>query len=182
MSEIETPAWMVCVDMLNRLKRELVTEAIDTLEREIEAGRVDIKGSLITLPDQPSEVEMKLFVIGKMIGGIDEIRHNYAKYASEIETKGEKATSAEIENFERSRKFIFAVEKISMLIHYSNMFDEWINDASMMVGTADGAKIIKETAKSKERKELVAFVLKNRTVVDEEILTREERTMLEGVV
>ena len=132
------PAWMVCVDILNKAKRELVTQAVETLEKEVEAKRIDIKGSMLTVPDQSSDDEMKLFVIGQVLRNAEQMRERYGSYIKDVHTKGANATSQEIESAERARLFLMAVEKIEILVQYSRQLDTWINDASMEV-TAGGS-------------------------------------------
>lgn len=180
--EERVPAWMLCVDMLNKLKRELVNQAMDTLDGEVAAGRVDIKGSLIDVPDQSNETDMKLFVIGRMLQNVDQMREAYGKYIDSIDSKGRGASAIELQNQERAKLFMLAVEKISILVNYGGLLEAWINDASMLVGAKSLADIVKKTAAGRERLELVRFVLKNRAISEGNILSREERKSLESAV
>ena len=173
------PAWMVCVDILNKAKRELVTEAIETLDREVEAKRIDIKGNMVTAPDQSSEDEMKLCVVGQVLGNAEQMRERYGSYIKEVHTKGASATAQEIEGADRARLFLMAVEKIEILVHYSRMLDSWINDASMKVSLKDPTEVLRETSATKERKELLAFIKNNRTMQREEIFSDKEKAIIE---
>ncbi len=174
----DIPAWMVCVDLLNKAKRELVTQAIETLEGEIEAKRIDIKGNLISVPDQPSDAEMKLFVVGQILENAEQMRQRYGEYIKNIQSKGPNATSMEVESAERARLFLMAVEKIEILMRYSRQLDAWINDASMKVGIGNPILVLKETATSEERKELLNFLKANKTMRDEEIFSEKEKDLI----
>ncbi len=174
------PAWMVCVDILNKAKRELVTQAVETLEREVKAGRLDIKGSMITVPDQPSDDEMKLFVIGQVLSNAEQMRERYGSYIRGIYAKGKGATPQEVEGAERASLLLMAVEKIEMLVGYGRQLDSWINDASMAVSIDDPALVLKETSGGSGRKELLAFIRGNRVMLSEGTFSAEERGILDG--
>ncbi|MDE1865482.1 MAG: hypothetical protein KGH94_02495 [Candidatus Micrarchaeota archaeon] len=174
MGKTGTPAWMVCVDILNKAKRELVTQAIETLEAEIDAKRMDIKGSLINVPDQPSDAEMKLFVVGQILDNAEQMRQRYGDYIKAVHSMGSSAKSADVEGAERARLFLMAVEKIETLIRYSKELDSWINDASMEVGIRDPALILKRTSASPRRKELINFLSKNKKMQKEGTFSGEE--------
>ncbi len=173
-----TPAWIVCVDILNKAKRELVTQAIETLEREIEAKRIDIKGSLISVPDQPSDAEMKLFVVGQIMTNAEEMRHRYGEYIKSVQTKGKDITATEIESAERARLFLMAIDKIEILMNYSRQLDAWMNDASMKVEIKDASEILRITSNTDERKELLKFLKTNRTLQREETFSEKERDII----
>lgn len=173
------PAWMVCVDMLNKAKRELVTQAIETLEREIEAKRIDIKGNLITVPDQPSDAEMKVFVLGQIMDNAEQMRERYGAYIKSVHEKGKEATSQEMEAADRARLFLMAVEKMEILVNYSRQIDPWINDASMKVDLDDPSRIFRETCVG-HRKEILEFIIKNKTMMQEETFSAREKRILEG--
>jgi len=172
------PAWMVCVDILNKSKRELVTQAVETLESEVEAKRMDIKGSMVAVPDQSSDDEMKLFVIGQVLRNADQMRERYGGYIKEVHTKGPNATPQEVESAERARLLLMAVEKIEILVGYSRQLDAWINDASMEVAAKDPVEIFSKTSNSAERAELLGFILRNQQMMKEEVFTQEERRII----
>ncbi len=178
--DADVPAWMVCVDILNKAKRELVTQAMDTLDREVEAKRMDIKGSIITVPDQPSEDEMKLFVIGQVLNNAEQMREKYGGYIKEVGEKGATATAQEVEGAERARLFLMAVEKIEILVQYSRQLDSWINDVSMKVSLADPVLVLRETLTSSERRELLLFIRNNKTMQSEETFSKMERGIIES--
>jgi hypothetical protein len=178
----KTPAWMICVDILNRAKRELVTQAMDTLDREVEAKRMDIKGSMITVPDQPSEDEMKLFVLGQILTNAEQMRERYGKYIKEVHTKGKDVTAREIEGADRARLLLMAVEKIEILVHYSRQLDTWITDASMEIGLDDPAQILKKTSEKHGRMEILSFLVKSPKIREEEVFTDSEFDLISSVL
>ena len=172
------PAWMVCVDRLNNAKHELVTQAIETLDREVAAKRIDIRGSLINVPDRPRDVEMKLFVLGQMLKDADRVRDRYGSFITGVHAKGAGATAQEVEGAERARLFLMASEKIGILMRYSRQIDAWINDVSMKVSMDNSAAILGETANSAERKELLAFMRDNRAMRRDETFSEKERRII----
>jgi hypothetical protein len=175
----ETPAWIVCVDLLNKAKRELVTQAMETLDGEIAAKRMDIKGSLINVPDQPSEDEMKLFVLGQVLENAESMRERYGEYIRGIHMKGANATAQEVEGADRARLLLMAVDKMEILINYSRRLDSWINDASMKVSLRDPSDVLLETCTDAHRKELLEFIKSNRTMLKEGTFTEKERRIME---
>ena len=172
----DTPAWMVCTDLLNKIKSELVTEAMEELDSQVAKKNIDIKGALITLPERPEETDMKMFVIRKLVSEAGKIREMYAEAAMSDND------SREVERRERSRIFLLGVERIVLLMHYESMIDSWSYDVGRMVGAKNAVEIIRDTAESAERKDLVWFVLRNKTMIRENALTGDERSILEGAV
>jgi hypothetical protein len=176
------PAWIVCVDMLNKARRELVTQAIETLDKEVEAKRMDIKGSMITVPDQPSEDEMKLYVIGQILTNAEQMRERYGGYIKEVHTKGANATAVEMESADRARLLLMAVEKIEILVGYSRLLDSWIADVSMQIDTSDPILILRKTSEVHGRKEVLNFLKNNKTMIAEETFSVKERKIIEGAL
>ena len=172
----DTPAWMVCANLLNKIKSEFVTEAMEELDNQVAKKNIDIKGGLITLPERPEETDMKMFVIRKLLSEAGKIREMYSDAAmSEInDSKG-------VEQRERSRIFLLGVEKIVLLMHYESLIDGWSYDVGKMAYTKNAADIIRGTANS-ERMELIRFVLGSKTMIRENVLTEEERDILGSAV
>ena len=113
------PAWILCNDLLIKLKNELANEAILAAEREIKEGRMDVKGSVITQPDQQSEGENLLFVVNNLIGERDGIHERYDPYIKELQDNPSKFDSKTAQRIESLRKFLLAVDEIYTLMHYS---------------------------------------------------------------
>lgn len=177
----DMPAWLVCEDIFGRIKTELITQAMDTLQEAINSKVIEINGSLMTQPDRSSDTEMRMFIINKLL---EEKENIIARYGSHADTdKNVATTPEEVRQRERLRKFLFAVEQISLLMDYSKQFDEWMNDISMQVSAPDPGSVLKNTVKgSNHRIELMNYVLSNRKMGTENILTETEREMIKKAI
>jgi hypothetical protein len=177
-NEPDIAAWLLCEDILNKIKSELITQAMDTLDEAITSKAIDVKGSLITLPDKPSETEMKIFIINRLLGEKERIMEMYNGYLAEIAADG-KADANKLQQKERLEKFLLYIEKISMLMDYSAVVDAWMLDINTEAKEHDASQIIKKTAsKEASRQKVLDYVLKNKTIIKEEILSEEEMGIL----
>ncbi len=169
-----TQAWIACNDILNKIKTELITQAMDTVKEALDQKLIEVNGSLISVPDKPSDTEMYMFLVNRLVSEKDRIMHSYKEYLDGASDAG--LTPQKVQQAERLKKFLLCVEKISMLMHYSGIIDEWMRDVAMQVKAADVASIISSTsAANAERTELLGYVLKDRVIAREGILTKEER-------
>lgn len=170
------PAWLLCEDILNKIKTELITEAMDTLQEAINSKAIEISGSLVTLPDKPSETEMNMFIINKLLDEKDKIIEQYSGYLAD---ESADTDPKKVEQKERLRKFLFAVEQISKLMEYSHLFDPWMTDVGMQITIKDPSEIIKITMHGNEaRMEVLKYVLNSKKIEKEEILSENERKIL----
>jgi hypothetical protein len=177
--ESDLQAWLVCEEIFNKIKTELVTQAMDTVKEVMDSKMIDVKGSLVNLPDRASDTEMYMFLIKHMVEQRENIINNYRKYLEVGDYK--ELSPQKLEQIERLRKFLLAVDKISILMDYSNAFDGWMKDIAMEIREKDPSKIIKGTM-NESRMELINYVLKNQVMAKEEILTDKERKFLERAV
>src|SRR5271167_1748135 len=106
-------AWLLCEDIFNRIKNELITQAMDTLQIAIDAKIIEVSGSLVTLPDKPGETEMQMFIINRLVGEKDSILERYKAHMAIEPDKND--PNAVIQK-ERLKKFLLCVEQISMLM------------------------------------------------------------------
>ncbi|MDE1810570.1 MAG: hypothetical protein KGH66_00820 [Candidatus Micrarchaeota archaeon] len=177
-SSDDTPAWMTCVDILNKAKVELITEAMDTLNNEISEKRIEVNGSLITLPDRPNDADRDMFIITTMLEQSPQIKQRYGSF---IEASRDSKDPNVVMQVERARKFLLALEQIELLMGYSTYFDDWMHDASVLANVGDPSEIFRRTVShSKERAEILDFMLSSKTFIKEEIFTKEERILLEA--
>lgn len=173
----DIPAWLLCEDMFNKIKTELITEAMDTLQEAVDSKAIEISGSLVSLPDKPSDTEMRMFIINRLI----EQREGIAeRYRGQLQSEGSSADPKKVQQLERLKKFLLAVEQISMLMQYSRIFDPWINEVGMQAAVKDPSQVIKNTIKGDEKKiEVLQYVLRSAKMEKEEILTKRERKIIE---
>lgn len=173
------PAWMLCSDLLIKAKNELANEAILSLEREMKAGRIDVKGSVITQPDQQQEGENMLFVINNLVGERDGIHERYDQYIRDLEHDPSKFDGKTAERIESLKKFVLAVDEIYALMHYSAVMGEWADDVAMHVKEEKPLEILERTSEGHERADAAAFVLSLKSFAREKIFSEEERMLLE---
>lgn len=50
MQDDNIPAWLLCEEILNKAKTELITQAMDMIHAAVESKDIEINGSLITQP------------------------------------------------------------------------------------------------------------------------------------
>ncbi|MGI0100510.1 MAG: hypothetical protein ACREBH_02205 [Candidatus Micrarchaeaceae archaeon] len=171
------PPWLVCEDILNRIKTELITQAMDTLQEAIDSKAIEVNGSLINLPDKPSDTEMSMFIINKLVEQKESIMEMYGSQMPD--GAADVSDPNMIMQKERLRKFLLAVEQISMLMDYSKALDSWMHDVAMQADANTAADVIRRTADTGTRAEILQYVLKNRKISNDGLLTGAERSMLE---
>jgi hypothetical protein len=167
---------LVCEEIFNKIKTELITQAMDTVKEAIDSKMMDVKGSLINLPDKASDTELYMFLISQILEQRENIVKNYEKYLNGVDY--DKLSPEMLQQVGRLRKFILYIDKIAILMDYGSAFDSWMNDVAMEIREKDPSKIIRDTMND-SRIELISFVLKNQTIAKEEILTEKERKFLE---
>ncbi len=159
-----TPAWMLCQDMLLRAKEAFIEEAIETLDKEIEAKRVDVKGNLVTSEEESGSLEKKLFIINNIAASEQEIIDRHTSAIRELERNPGQLTSQTIERIESLKKFLLAVAKISALTEYGAVFEEWADDVGHHTKEASAEKVLKSTISKDSRVGASEFLLKNKKI------------------
>jgi hypothetical protein len=173
----DVPAWLLCEDILSKLKTELITEAMDTLQEAIDSKAIEISGSLVSLPDKPSDTEMNMFIINRLMEQRESIIDMYKDQLQNVDAQKD---PKKVEQLERLRKFLMAVDQIFNLITYSRLFDPWMNDAGMQAAVKEPSEVLKNTMKgSEERTEVLNYILKSKKIEKEEVLTKKERKIIE---
>ncbi len=171
---------MLCEDMLNKIREELLVEATEVLHREADAGRIAINGYVVTTPDRPSDMERDFFVINNLLAQEQEMREKYASFIREKEADPKSMDTYTVGRVEEMKKFLTALTEISMLMHCSHEMNEWIDELRKIPKIQEPEKIIATIiAHNEPRQELLRFVLKRKALVDEEVLTVDERAILE---
>ncbi len=174
------PAWLVCEDILNRIKAELITQAMDVLQEAINSKAIEVNGSLVTLPDRPSDTDMYMFIINKLIEEKGNIIDRYRSYLS---NDGINQNPDNVQRRERLKKFLLSVEQISLLMQYSQVFNTWIHDVALQINATDPSDVIKNTLRENEpRMDVLNYVLNNKKIENEHILTEKEREILKSSI
>jgi len=178
------PAWLVCVDILNKAKNELITEAMDTLKEQIGANNIAIEGNLVTtMPDKSAETERDIFIINRLLENANNIRQTYNRFISEKESVPQNLDSETVERIAKLKVFLLSLDKIEFLMEYSGHFSDWDHDVSMEVKIGSPAEIIAKTVRTNpERREILMFLLNSKIVQKEEIFSENERDILSNAL
>ncbi len=170
-----TQTWMLCEDMLTRLKDELILEALDILHGEMEAGRIDIKGYSALLPDKSDEMQKDMYLINNLRLREAEIREQYALYLD-----GTREWDPEVmQRVEGLRKFVLSVNAISMLMKFSDISGEWAEDTGRFSREGDfKAVLIGSMKMSPDRVEVAEFAVSSRKFTDSGALSGSEMEAL----
>lgn len=172
------PAWMLCEDILEKAREELVSEAVRTLEAEEEAGRVSVAGGMVTAQEGMEDAERKLFIIGNIadrIGEISAAYHDYADRAANAAAGG----AARIDDF---RRFMLAASKIAMLVGYSRTLGGWIEDVGMHMKERTIREVLEGTLDSEDRLEALEFVVSGKETLFKGMFGDSELREMEGAV
>ena len=168
----------MCGDILTRLKDFMAAEAIETMAVEVEDGRAGISGRVATLPEESEETERYLLVIGEMLSHQGEIIAQYREDMRRLEN-GEIEDPKVLERAEELRRFLLALSKISVLMRFSSVFGRWTEDAGRLMKAKDIREIILATLSGEDRESALEFALSMKKLVEEGVLTVEERMELE---
>ncbi len=169
--ENEHKAWLLCEDLLVRIRDEFASEAISILDKEVNSGNIEVNGTVSSAPEQDREYEKKMMVIGNLLKEKEELRLKYAKYMEDNQEDNPKI----LERIETLKKFLLSIESISILMGYVNEIDAWIKEVSEEVKEKNVSDILGKTLRnSAERKEIMQRVLSKKRFVEEGIITKEE--------
>ncbi len=170
---------MLCEDIITRLKDELVLEAIDIMNGEIKAGRVDIKGYVSLLPDKSDEIQRSMYIINNLRIREHEIVEQYAPYLGEMDEKDPE----KLKRIEDLRKFVLSVGAISTLMRFSEIAAAWADDVGRHTELKDQEKIIISTIRGmNDRIEILEFAISSGKFIRSETLTNDEISMLKGAL
>lgn len=170
----DMPAWLICGDILVRIKNELILEAIDVLHNEIEEKRMQIAGSIIALPDRSEETEKETLVLNKLLREEANIRATYNEYIRQIENSSS-LTPETIERIGELKKFLLSLAKILVVMKFAKLFEDWVKDVGNNMKITLPSELIYSTAMSDiERVEALGFIISNRASRKEKILSDEE--------
>ena len=160
------PTWLYCQDILLSIKEELVAEALDTLEQEIKEKRIDIQGSMVTAQEGSEDVEKKMFVIDNLRHRADEIRERYKSYMSIKDSDKAKLDPEFVGRLESMRKFLLAVTQISMLMDYSDIFNEWASSMDRGPKGVKPADLLASTIDEDGRREAMEFAAGSKKIME----------------
>jgi hypothetical protein len=180
MPDNEIAAWIMCEDLLVKVKTELANEAIITLQKEVQAGRMKVEGKLVSSIETQSDAERDLFVANEIAAESDKMLQSYSDYIKEKESKPENLTAEDVQKIEIAKKLMLAVGEISLLIRYRVVAEEWILEIEGIPTINDPTELLAHTihGKEDERFNVLDFALKRKSLIEEEIFTDNEREMM----
>lgn len=179
-SEKKMPAWLVCYDLFTRIKDELILEAIDILHEQMEAKNIDIQGYVSVLQDKSQEVQRDMYIINNLLLREREIREQYQSYING--SAGDRNPDVVL-RVEQLKKFMLAVDAISMLMNLSKRFEEWTEDTGNFHESRDIAEVIvKSMLLDSGRKPMLEYVLASRRFRKSDAIKADELKLLEKVL
>jgi hypothetical protein len=177
----DMPAWLVMEDILIRVKEGLLSVALETLQTEIDAKRVQINGHLIKTPESLDDKETNLFIISNIVSREGEIIEMYEHEKKKLESGN---VSPEIAyGIDELRKFAMAAVQLSVLMNYVEITNRWMNDVKEDTKKENVERLIIDSIKSdRERRNLIEFISKSKALVDIGSVSAQEREMMAGVI
>lgn len=177
-------AWIICEDLLVKVKTELANEAIITLQNEVKAGRMKIDGRLAAPNEITGDAERDLFVANEIAHESGGMLESYAAYINDKERDQSAITSEEVERMEAAKRLMMAIQEITILINYRTVVEEWILEIEGIPTINEPITLLGSTIRGNEddRFHALDFVLKRRSIIDENIFTTEERRIMESAL
>jgi hypothetical protein len=176
MEKDATPAWMVCDDILTRIKDELILEAIDILHDEINSKHLVIEGYSPVVLERSEEMQRDIYLINNLMERAEEISTNYGKYL-------DGSAAAEVTDplrVEELKRFLMSISGIRFLMDTAKVFESWSADTGKYYSEKDPSSIIKKTmGKGTEREKALEYILKSKKIIENEAITKEERSILD---
>jgi hypothetical protein len=175
------PAWILCEDLLVKVKTELANEAIITLQNEVKAGRMKVDGNLVTANEMTSEAERDLFVVTHIASESEAMLKAYSDYIIKKETSPERLNSDDVQKIENSKRLMLAVQEISLLVRYRQVAEEWILEIEGIPTIKDPVKLLGSTIRgvNDDRFEVLDFILKRKSIKEAKIFSDAEYGMID---
>ncbi len=171
-------AWIICQDLVLKIKEELKNLAITALDNEIKEGRMKVNGQVLTLDPENKEEERSMFLISNLIEQHEEMIRGYSDYISKNEARND-LKPLDILNIESIKKLMFAIKKIVMLMGYSNLLGMVYNDIGMKVRQETPSKILVELSNDyPDLPELLNFVLSYKPIAKAGLLSQSDESII----
>ncbi len=164
-------AWIICQDIVLKMKEEFKNQAIVTLENEIKAGRMKINGQILTMDQENKEKERSMFLISNLVEHHEEMIREYSEYIAMSESRND-LKPQDVINLESIKKLMMATKKITMLMGYSNLLGMVYNDIGMKVRSETPQKLFVELSKDyPDLPELLDFALQYKPMTETRVLS-----------
>lgn len=175
-------AWIICQDLVLKIRDELKNQAIATLDNEIKEGRMKVNGQVLTLDPENKEEERSMFLISNLIEQHEEMIRGYSDYISKNEARDD-LKPQDILNMESIKKLMLAMKKIVMLMGYSNLLGMVYNDIGMKVRQETPSKILVELSSDyPDLPELLNFVLSYKPIAEAGLLSQSDESIIKDAL
>lgn len=174
-----TGAWLLCEDLLLKIKEAIVEEASGVLHREIEEDRIKLSADWVNMESQNEALERDMFLINNLLAEAPEMLWKQDEYIRAKETSGAKLDADTVAKIESIKKLSLAISYISVLMEHTTVIDNWVKDIEQMPLAQDPTDLLKSTLNNK-RLELLKFFLKSKQF-GSSLLSKEEFSMLSEV-
>ncbi len=170
--------WILCGDMLVRIKEEFMSEAIALLDKEIKAGNISVSGEVESAAEQDREYEKKMMVINNLMAEREKLNSIYEDYME----KEKEGNPKIVERAEVLRKFLLSVDTISILMSYVTEIDIWIKEVAKEVKAESIGEVLKSTSGSGVRIDILRRVVSKRNFVEDKVISTSECKQLKSVI
>ena len=179
MHEGGIPAWILCEDVLVKLKEELGNEAIMLIQKEVKAGRMKVEGRMVS-SEAASDAERDLFVASEIAKESAGMLRGYSDYILAKEASPAQLTAGDVEKMENVKRLMLAVSEIAMLMDYRRVAEEWILEIEGIPQIDDPSELLASTmhGRDDERFRVLEFALSRKSFIEDDILSEEEKEML----
>ena len=173
-SDNKMPAWIICEDLLVKMREELLEEAMSILDKERQAGHIEVNGKPLSTGESGNYTEEALYIINNLIADAPKLHEEYARYISVQSDK--KLSEADAKRFKELKDFVLAIDELSLLMDYSRILSAWAEEVAHYVKDTDPAEILKKTSNDPEelRKEVLKFFISNKTFASKSPLSEHE--------
>ncbi len=177
-------AWLICEDLLVKIKTELANEAIIILQNEVRSGRMKVDGKLVSQIEAQNDAERDLFVANEIAKESERMLTDYQHYIAQKENNPEHLRSKDVEDIEKAKKLMLAVHEITILINYRTVAEEWILEIEGIPQIDDPVTLLAHTIHGKEDERFAVLELasKRKSFKQEEVFTNEERGMIDSAI
>jgi hypothetical protein len=178
------PGWIICEDLLVKLKAELANEAIIILQNEVKSGRMKVEGSMVSSDEHSKDTERDLFVANNIAEEGENMIKKYSDYINLKESDHSKLSSKDVEMIDVAKKLILAIGEISMLMRYRRDVEEWINEIEKVANIKEPFMVLSSTINGRDdvRFEILKFATTRQSFIREDIFSKEERKIMEDAL
>ncbi len=175
----DSPAWMLCEELMVKVKEAMVSEAIRVLHEEIDSGRIKLNAGWVNTESQTEELERAMFLINRLVEEAPKMLEAQSKYIAAAEAQDAKADAKTIENIESMKRLGMAVSYISALIGHVGVIDGWIKGIGNVPHINDMESVLKETL-NEERLNTVKFIIATKAL-SRDLLSEDEARLLKDL-